>query len=594
MKILLSYLKKHKGAVAMALLMTALNQCFALVEPLITGKLFDDYISKKDLYTRHDFIAGVLWLITLAAIAALFSRIANNFQDYYTVTIAQKSAAEVYADGMKHALAMPYHEHQDQRSGEKLGMLQRIRSDIENLIKASINVSFMTLFGIIFIAVYSFTISYKVTLVFFIAVPIITWLSWTLSRKIKVIHRAIVLKTSVLAGRTTESLRNIELVKSHGLANEEIDRLNKTTFKILTLEIAKTKLLRVLSFVQGTTVNVVRSSMVVVLLVLIFDKEITGGQYFSFLLYAYFLFGPLQEFGHMSLTWREAQISLSNFERIMSRPLETIPDDPADITHINQVAFNQVKFRYNGTKRYALNDVSFYANKGETVAFVGPSGSGKSTLIKLLIGLYKPVSGDILYNSTESDRFHLDALRRRLGFVTQDTQLFSGTIKDNLTFVKPDATDEECLAALNKAACQAMLARADNGIHTLIGESGVKISGGEKQRLSIARALLRHPDILLFDEATSALDSITEEEISKTVQHISSLKSRITLIIAHRLSTIMHADRIYVLENGNVVEIGNHQQLVAEKGLYWAMWRQQSGERRLQEELDAYTESEEV
>jgi ATP-binding cassette subfamily B protein len=592
MKILFKYLIRHKKAVLLALLMTALNQCFALMEPLITGKLFDDYISKKEQFTRHDFISGVLWLITLAAIAALFSRIANNFQDYYTVTIAQKTGAEVYADGMKHALAMPFYEHQNQRSGEKLGMLQRIRSDIENLVKATINVTFMTFFGIIFVAVYSFTISYKVTVVFFVAVPIITWLSWTLSKKIKVIHRAIVLKTSVLAGRTTESLRNIELVKSHGLANEEIDRLNKTTYKILTLEIAKTKLLRVLSFVQGTTVNVVRSSMVVVLLVLIFDKEITGGQYFSFLLYAYFLFGPLQEFGHMSLTWREAQISLNNFNMIMSRPLEVIPENPADSTQIDSISFENIKFRYHTIKRYAVNGISFHANKGETVAFVGPSGSGKSTLIKLMIGLYQPASGRILYNGIESDKYHLDMIRRRIGFVTQDTQLFSGTIKDNLTFVKPDATDDECLSALNKAACQGMLSRAENGIHTLIGESGVKISGGEKQRLSIARALLRHPDILLFDEATSALDSITEEEISKTVQHISNLKNRITLIIAHRLSTIMHADRIYVLENGQVVEVGNHDALVDQKGLYYAMWRQQSGERRLQEELDAYTENE--
>jgi ATP-binding cassette subfamily B protein len=321
MDVLLKYLKKHKFSVFMALLMTALNQCFALIDPLITGKIVDDYIVKRDMYSRMDFISGVLWLVTIAVAAALFSRIANNFQDYYTVTVAQKSGAEVYADGMKHALAMPFYEHQDQRSGEKLGMLQRIRSDIENLVKATINVTFMAMFGIVFVAVYSFTISYKVTLVFFVAVPIITWLSWTLSKRIKVIHRAIVLKTSVLAGRTTESLRNIELVKSHGLANEEIERLNKNTYKILTLEVAKTRLLRVLSFIQGTTVNIVRSSMVVVLLVLIFDKEISAGQYFSFLLYAYFLFGPLQEFGHMALTWREAQISLANYRRIMSRPL---------------------------------------------------------------------------------------------------------------------------------------------------------------------------------------------------------------------------------------------------------------------------------
>ncbi|MBS7564332.1 ABC transporter ATP-binding protein [Mucilaginibacter sp. Bleaf8] len=590
MKILFSYLKQRKKEVLLALLMTALNQCFALMDPLITGKIVDDYIVKRDTFTRHEYISGIVWLITLAAVAALVSRIANNIQDYYTVTIAQKTGAQVYADGMKHALAMPYYEHQDQRSGEKLGMLQRIRSDVENLVKASINVTFMTLFGVLFIAVYSFTISYKVTLVFFVAVPVITWLSWKLSRKIRVIHRAIVLKTSVLAGRTTESLRNIELVKSHGLANEEIDRLNTTTHKILKLEIAKTKFLRFLSFIQGTTVNLLRSSMVVVLLVLIFDREISAGQYFSFLLYAYLLFGPLQEFGHMALTWREAQISLTNFNRIMNTPLENIPEDPADVEVVDQVAFDNVSFKYALTTRYALKGVSFHANKGETVAFVGPSGSGKSTLIKLLIGLYQPADGRILFNSIESDKYHLDMLRRKIGFVTQETQLFSGTIKDNLIFVKPDATDDECMVALNKAACQNLMARADNGLYTMIGEGGVKISGGEKQRLSIARALLRHPDILLFDEATSALDSITEEEITKTVQHISALKTRITLIIAHRLSTIMYADRIYVLENGEVAEIGKHEELLDQKGLYYAMWRQQVGERRLQEELSAYTE----
>ncbi len=588
MKLLLTYLKKHKWTVLLALLMTALNQSFSLIEPLITGKIVDNFIVKINNYTRNEYINGILRLLGIALGASFISRIANNFQDYFTITVAQQTGAEMYADGMRRSLAMPFHEFEDQRSGEKIGIIARVRSDTENLIKAGINVLFMTFFGIIFVAVYSATISYKVTLVFFVSVPIIVFLSWKLSKKIKVIHRAIILKTSVLAGRTIESLRNIQLVKSHGLADEEIDRLNKNTFKILNLEIIKTKILRFLSFIQGSTVSIVRSAMVLVLLILIFDKEISPGQYFSFLLYAYFLFGPLQEFGHLALVWREAQMSLNNFTRIMNTAPEAVPDEPAAIGNIVHIALENVSFKYRQSNRYALKSVSFHAHKGETVAFVGPSGSGKTTLIKILVGLYKPVEGDLLFNYTPYSEFDLNQMRRKIGFVTQDVQLFSGTIKDNLCFVKPDATDEECIAALDKAACQSLLARAENGIHTLIGESGVKISGGEKQRLSIARALLRNPDILLFDEATSALDSITEEEITRTVNELSELKNHISIIIAHRLSTIMHADRIYVLENGKMVENGNHAELLEQRGLYYAMWRQQIGERKLKEELNSY------
>jgi ATP-binding cassette, subfamily B, bacterial len=170
-----------------------------------------------------------------------------------------------------------------------------------------------------------------------------------------------------------------------------------------------------------------------------------------------------------------------------------------------------------------------------------------------------------------------------MGFVTQDTQLFSGTIKENLVFAAPTATDADIMEALDKASCQNLLARADKGMDSVIGEGGLKLSGGEKQRLSIARALVRKPHVLIFDEATSALDSLTEEAISNTIRKISQQKDQITIMIAHRLSTIMHADRIYVLEKGSITETGNHNNLLAEKGLYYAMWRQQIGERKFTE-----------
>ncbi|MFB5944512.1 ABC transporter ATP-binding protein [Albibacterium profundi] len=211
---------------------------------------------------------------------------------------------------------------------------------------------------------------------------------------------------------------------------------------------------------------------------------------------------------------------------------------------------------------------------------MGPSGSGKSTLVKLLVGLYRPVAGNIFFNQYLSSEIRYNVLRRQIGFVTQDTQLFAGTIKENLLFVKGDATDEEILDALHKASCDNLLSRSEHGINTVLGENGLKLSGGEKQRISIARALLRHPRLLIFDEATSALDSLTEDEITQTIRELSLSKERITILIAHRLSTIMHADLIYVLERGKVSEVGSHTDLLEQKGLYYAMWRQQVGERK--------------
>jgi ATP-binding cassette subfamily B protein len=276
--------------------------------------------------------------------------------------------------------------------------------------------------------------------------------------------------------------------------------------------------------------------------------------------------------------YRESEASLQNFAAIMATPKEPKPAHPVKAGDLRMLEFHMVGFRHASAGTHALLDVSFRAAAGETVAFVGPSGAGKTTLVKLLVGLYAPQQGRILYNGHDAGAVDLDALRERIGLVTQDTQLFSGTIRENLRFVNPNAGDAECLDVLDKAACQGLLARAEKGLDTVIGEGGVKVSGGERQRLSIARALLRKPNLLVFDEATSSLDSLTEEEITGTIREVSRGRDLVTVLIAHRLSTVMHADRIYVLERGKVAESGRHADLLETKGLYYAMWRQQIGE----------------
>ncbi len=582
MKILYSYLKNYKGLILTALVLAATSQVFSLLDPHITGKIVDNFIEKKGTLSRPDFIKGILYLVGLGIGAAMVSRIAKNLQDYFTSIVVQKLGARMYADGLKHSLELPYQTFEDQRSGETLGILQKVRTDSEKFITSFISILFAALVGMIFVIVYSLTVSYKVTLVYFAAIPIIAFTSWLLSKKIKVVQKSIVKETTALAGSTTESLRNIELVKSLGLANQEINRLNNTTYKILGLELKKVKFVRGMSFLQGTTVNFIRSVMVVILLILIFDNEISAGKYFTFLFYSFFLFNPLQELGNVIIAYREAEVSLLNFDRILKLPKEAKPLHPEPVGTVTNLKFDNVSFKHQSASSNALNEISFATSSGETIAFVGPSGSGKTTLVKLLVGLYHPKQGEILYNNISSTKVDLNELREKIGFVTQDTQLFSGTIRENLLFVRPDATDEECLSVLEKAACQSLLARADNGLDTLIGEGGVKVSGGEKQRLSIARALLRQPDILVFDEATSSLDSITEEEITETIRNVSVIKDHITILIAHRLSTIMHADKIFVLERGRIIESGKHEQLLHEKGLYYAMWRQQIGEKSME------------
>ena len=579
MKLLAEYLKNYKGLIALALLLAAINQIFSLLDPWIFRKIIDTYVTRYKEYTTQEFFQGAGLLILAAMGVAMVSRIAKNFQDYYVNVITQRLGAKIYSDGLAHSLEMPYSVFEDQRSGETLGILQKVRTDTEKLITALINIVFTSLVGVTFVFIYAINIHWSIAVVYMSVIPILGFISSVLSKKIKVVQKLIVSETTALAGSTTESLRNIELVKSLGLSSQEINRLNGVTEKILKLELRKVKYVRSLSFVQGTLVNLLRNGILLLMLYLIFAGSISVGEFFSLFIYSFFIFGPLQELGNIINIYRETEVSLENFRGILNKPKEKKPANPAILGRVDNLRFDRVSFKHQTANRNALENISFETSTGETIAFVGPSGSGKTTLVKLLVGLYHPSAGRVLYNNISGTEINLDELREKIGFVTQDTQLFSGTIRENLLFVRPDASDEDCMRVLQKAACQNLLARADNGLDTIIGEGGVKVSGGEKQRLSIARALLRQPNILVFDEATSSLDSITEEEITETIRDVSVISDHITILIAHRLSTIMHADKIFVLEKGYIIESGKHEELLSEKGLYYAMWRQQIGEK---------------
>jgi len=560
--------------------LAAIAQILELIDPIIFGKIIDNFAVNTDGRNQQELVNGVLRLLALAVGIALLARLAHAFTDYFTRLVVQKFGLSIFDEGLKQTLRLPYSEFEDTSSGHVLSLLQKVRNDNERFISSFISTLFSAIVGVAFLIWYSITKHWALIPVFLVGVVWLGGLTGLLSKKIKTIQRSVIQETNKMSGAITESLRNIEFVKSMGLTWPEIKRLRTFTGNIFNLEMQKVRKIRTLTFLQKSVLLLLKESILFILLWLIFRNALTTGELIAMQFISTRIMFPLQDLGSIILSYREAEASLQIFSNLMKKEPEFRPEEPVDIGEIEKLRFEDVSFRYRKADHDAIENLSFSAGLGETIAFVGPSGCGKSTLVKLLVGLYSPTRGIIYFDDVTAREIRYNRMRRQLGFVTQDTQLFSGSVRANLQFVKPEATDEEILAALKKASSLRLVEESPAGLDTILGEGGKMVSGGEKQRLAIARALVRNPRILIFDEATSALDSLTEEEITDTLREISAGKKQIILMIAHRLSTIMHADRIYVLEKGKIVEEGNHSTLLENKGLYYAMWRQQIGERK--------------
>ncbi|MVW72061.1 ABC transporter ATP-binding protein [Bordetella sp. 15P40C-2] len=583
MRILWSYLRPHARLGVLALMLAAASQVLALIDPIIFGKIIDEYAINRASKADDELVTGVLQLLGLAILIAVLSRLAKALQEYVTRLMVQKFGTQLFNDGLRQAMRLKFQEFEDLRSGETLSLLQKVRGDSERFINTFINTVFAAIVGIGFLIWYAVTRHWLLVPVFLIGVLVLGGLTGLLSREIKVQQRSIVRETNRSSGFISESLRNIELIKSLGLTFPEIRRLQAQTVRIFELEMQKVKRIRLLSFLQGVTLSMLKLGILFALLWLIFHDVLSTGELIAMQFISVAIFAPLQELGNIILAYREADASLSNFDALMKKPIDRRPEGAQDCGPITHVRFDGVTFRHRGAQDNALDGISFSAALGDTVAFVGPSGSGKSTLVKLLLGLYTPAAGEVFYNDISTKRLRYNRARRQVGLVTQEPYLFAGTLRDNIRLARADATDAEIVHAMEQAACAYLLAKSPDGLDTTIGEMGLKLSGGEKQRLSIARALIREPRLLIFDEATSALDSLTEEQITDTVRGISASRHQITILIAHRLSTIMHADKICVLEKGRLVEEGTHTDLLTRRGLYYAMWRQQIGERPVTE-----------
>lgn len=582
MHLLWTEVKRHKKVLLVALALATINQVFSLLDPQIFRLIIDNYASRVGELSQAQFIQGVGLLLFLSISVAFISRTAKAFQDYYVNVVIQRTGTNLYAQSVSHSFSLPYSVFEDQSSGELLNKLQKARTDSQALILNSVNILFLSTIGVLFVLVYASIVHWLIGLTFFLIFPTLGTVIYFLSKKIKEAQQMIVRETAGLSGSTTETLRNVELVKSLGLEEQEVERLNTVNEEILGLELKKVKMVRKLDFIQGTLTNALRSIILFLMLWLIFIGSISLGEFFTLWIYSFFVFGPLGMLGVLAASYQEAQASLAQLEDVLKLEPAPTPASAMELGEINKIEYQGVSLGYSNDK-LAVSGISLTIQPGETVAFVGPSGSGKSSMIKLMAGLYEPTEGQVLFNSTDLRQIDITQLRRRIGLVGQETQLFAGTIRENLFFVRPEATEAEMLTSLKDAQASVILEGGSqaHGLDTRIGEGGLKLSGGERQRLAIARALLRRPDILIFDEATSSLDSIAEKAITETIKEIvEGNKKLISVLVAHRLSTIAHADRIYVFERGRIVETGTHETLVEEGGLYAALWREQvAGER---------------
>ena len=452
MHIFWKYLKPYKWLAVFSMFLAAVAQGLNFLDPVIFGMILDRFALNPENKPESELIRGVLWLLSLAFGIAVAARIARTLQEYFLRLVVQKFGKNVFDDGLKQTLRLSYQEFEEQRSGEALSILQKTRRDTENFLTSFINILFSTLVGVSFLIYYAITKHWALIPVFLIGVVFLGGLTGMLSKRIKTVQRRIFRENAVMSGNITESLRNIELVKSLGLTYPEIRRLKTFTQSIFDLEMIKVKKVRTLTFLQGITLTLLKQSILFILLWLIFRKVLTPGELISMQIIMNYIFVPLQDLGTIILAYREAEASLQNFDLLMKKPVEVRPEEPIEIGEIQKLEFRDVVFKHKTATENSIDGISFKVQTGESIAFVGPSGSGKSTLVKLLVGLYSPLSGSISFDDVSVKDIRYNKVRRQIGFVTQDTQLFAGTVRQNLQFIKPAATEEEMMNALRKSA----------------------------------------------------------------------------------------------------------------------------------------------
>ena len=588
LKRVFSYLKPYTKQFILVLLCIIVSSFFSLLPSIITGKILDEGLLKKDF-------RALVYYIVLSLIVTLLASLIGVAENYINTWIAQHITFDMRNQMYSHLQKMSQRFFTSNNQGD---IITRMTSDIDG-VKTVVTNTFSSILSnsitLIIAMIAMFQKNWILALVGIIIVPVFTLPTrkagkkrWTLTNESQQVNDEV---NGIL--NETLSVSGQLLVKLFGKEKYEYERYEKANRKMIGLNIKESMAGRWFRVVLTTFTSIGPMLLYLAggILMMKYDSDITIGDITVLVALLGRMYMPVNSLLNIQVEWIR---SMALFKRIFDYfdiPVEIKNADdavtPEKVT--GDVVFEHVEFSYEESKKI-LKDINFTLNAGKSIAIVGPSGSGKSTIVNLIPRLYDVDSGSVTFDGVDVRKLDLGFLRSQVGVVSQETYLFNGTIRDNLLYARPDATEEEMIEALKKANIWDFVEKQEKGIDSEVGNRGLKLSGGEKQRISIARIILKDPTIFIFDEATSALDSISEKKIQDAIDPI--IKSKTSILIAHRLSTILAADEILVVKDGTIVERGSHKELLNKEGVYRELYETQFSKALLEDngvsELEQY------
>ena len=571
LKRVFSYLKPYKLQLVLVFLAIVLSSVLTLLPSILTGKIIDEGLIGRDMKLLIIFIVASLG-VTLAA------NLIGVAESYINTWIAQHITFDMRNQMFRHLQRMSQRFYTSNNQGD---IITRMTSDIDG-VESVITNTFKSILSnsitLVVALVAMFQKSWILALLGIAVIPLFVLPTrragktrWSLTREAQDCNDEV---NGIL--NETLSVSGQLLVKLYGKEQAEYEKYEKVNRRMIGLNIKEQMAGRWFFVILNTVTNIGPMLLYLVggILMMKYDSSLTVGDITVLVALLGKTYMPVNSLLNIQVDWMR---SMALFTRIfdyfdMPVEIENAPDAITPATSVGEVEFSHVDFAYD-EERQILKDITFKLESGKSIAIVGPSGSGKSTIINLIPRLYDVKAGTVSYDGVDVRKLDLTFLRKQVGVVSQETYLFNGTIRDNLLYAKPEATEEEMISALKRANIYDFVEKQEQGLDTMVGNRGLKLSGGEKQRISIARVLLKDPKLLIFDEATSALDSISENKIQEAIEPI--IKERTSILIAHRLSTILAADEILVVKDGEIVERGQHKELVKQGGVYSELYNTQ-------------------
>ncbi|MFT4801618.1 MAG: ABC-type multidrug transport system fused ATPase/permease subunit [Flavobacteriaceae bacterium] len=562
------YIWPRKKIVLVGLVLIIIRSLAGMVLPFASKTLMDDIVPSKDI--------SALWILIIIVCASILVQALTSFSLTRLLSVeAQHLIYLLRSQVQRKLLSLPINFFDNNKTG---ALVSRVMTDVEG-VRNLVGTGLVQLIGGSITAVISLVILININALMTVFVLVPVGIFAFIAMKAFVYIRPIFKNRGVInaevTGRLTETLSGVRVIKGFNAEEQENKSFQEGAEK-LYLNVKKSLTATALITSSSTfLLGLASAGIMGIGGYFMMDNTMTFGEFISFTLFLGFMIAPIVQMSNIGSQLTEAMAGLDRTQELMEM---TIEDNPEVRTNYlkdikGDIVFNDVSFSYEESKE-VLHNISFEAPSGSVTALVGSSGSGKSTIASLAATFLSPINGAVTLDGLDLSKVNLSSFRTHLGVVLQDDFLYAGTIRENILFPRPNATEEELISAVEGAYVNEFTDKFEDGLDTVIGERGVKLSGGQKQRISIARALLANPKIIILDEATSNLDTESETFIQKSLNTL--MKDRTTLVIAHRLSTIQQADQILVIENGSIVEQGKHDELIAKKGRYFDLYTYQS------------------